>query len=456
MEIIRNLPKHTKYHTSYKAFDYYWGLGIEHETYIKTSQTKLFTNFQSSMKAERYSVSYYKVYDPSGLEVCINKVMSDCSGRLLVPVLMNSHSFQSTDKYGQHKTTYEKNPKTNPKYEGKTFFDWACEHSKWLREEYEKSFMWDGDSIEFMTQHFYKTTLSQVMKELKEVEGKFEKEISTLPKQGQLVAYSPLQLVQPDNPPFASFLTNPKNIAMFNNGTIHINISLPTRLALKEPLFWNKFVEDHRRLAICIQWLEPFWIAMYGSGDPLEGQAKGSQRLAVSRYIGVGTFDVERMPRGKILQVKKRELYPLPWYDTLYMNTIYQPLEDIGLDINFNKHGSHGLELRFFDQMPFSSLERVLEEIILVADISLQSKNLKSAVRNKEWQEGAMRAIKDGNEWMVSTGFLKELYSVFGLQEEKFVVKNIQESYREFFSKLPRGGECWMRMVEGRKKSCFW
>ena len=41
--MLRNLEKHQKYKTAYKPNDFYWGLGVEHETYLETSKLKQVT-----------------------------------------------------------------------------------------------------------------------------------------------------------------------------------------------------------------------------------------------------------------------------------------------------------------------------------------------------------------------------------------------------------------------------
>ena len=58
--------KHTRYLTSYKPNDVFWGLGIENETYLQF--TKSFAHPTSGIHAnhrpERYSVNYYMGLNP--------------------------------------------------------------------------------------------------------------------------------------------------------------------------------------------------------------------------------------------------------------------------------------------------------------------------------------------------------------------------------------------------------
>ena len=440
------LPKHERYRHAYRRFGFFWGLGIEHETYIKTAHTKRIKTFENQMKAERYCVSYYKSYKPEPLASALATVIADASGYLDVPILMNGHSLTRCDVNGEHATTYESKPNTNPRYSGTSLFDWACTYSAWLRAEVDRIFMWDGDTIEFMTQRFYRATVASVMDELKEGEARFVQELQRLPKQGILAGYGPLTLASPRNEPFATFVTNKANVSMFNNGTIHINVTLPTRLGFnKKPLWPRDFLEKHRRLARLVQWLEPLWIAVHGSGDPL-AFASGSQRLAVSRYIGVGTFDTNKMPAGKILQVPKPASWAIPWYRT---DTAYAPLDVIGLDINYNKHWAHGLELRFLDQLPFDSLQAVIQQVVILMDLAMESgPQIPNPRASQFWISAAEAAIYDGPDWSVSPeqfNALSEVLGIVGDQKEPLLPA---EALTRIFDGLEgRKAYCWQNMV---------
>jgi hypothetical protein len=453
-DVLRNLPKHKKYSSSYIRGDFFWGLGVEHETYIKTSQEKIFTSFSNAMEPERYSVSYYKSYKQEYLPAALEEIIQQSNGKLKVPILMNSHTFTHTDKFNIHKTTFDKEPKPNSKADKQTFFEWICSQSKWFEQQYEKSFIWDGDSIEFMTQKFYKASVKGVLNELRLAHDTFISNLNALPKQGLLLAYSPLSLAFPSNEPFACHLTNLKHISMFNNGTLHINITLPTRLSLfksQKASNWSTFVEDHRKLARLIQWLEPLWIASYGSPDPLStlpsfSASSSSQRIAVSRYIGLGTFDTDTMPRGKILQIPRP---PLSWYDEFYKQAYYQPLKEIGLDINFNKHGAHGLELRFFDQMSYNSLEQILYQLVLLADVSLSYTGpVENPRDSKLWKESALECLRKGKSWMVSPEQMVVFSSILRIQTNPPSIPLSPDSALLWlFSHLPQNGFCWNHMA---------
>lgn len=455
---LRNLPKHSRYADQYRRFGYFWGLGIEHETYLATSQTRRVTEFTAAnMKPERYSVSYYKNYRTDALQAALAATLRDASGSraLTVPILMNCHSFTDCDVFGEHATTHERVPKPNPKYRGELMFDWMCKYSDWLREENGRVFMWDGDTVEFMTQRFYCARVEDVLRELREGEARFVAEMARMPRTGVLAAYAPLRIAAPQNEPWATYLTNPRGVAMFNNGTIHVNVTLPTRLDWtgQRPLWTRDFVDRHRWLARLVQWWEPLWIAAYGSPDPFAalgqsaGAAAGSQRLAVSRYIGLGTYDTVTMRAGKLLQLPRADVGPLPWYRT-GSATMYAPLDVIGLDINFNKHWAHGLELRFFDQMPEAALRSILLDLVVLMDCAQARLPVTDPRTDVRWQRAAEWALYDGAGWVVQPEYLAALCAVMHVPAEPKEPRPLVEALALVRQAcVVRRGFCWSAMV---------
>ena len=295
---------------AYKPNDFYWGLGVEHETYLETSKLKQITlkELKENRQRERYCVDYYNVYDTATLNRALDGLFEP-DKEILIPILANSHTFQKTDINGEHMTTYERVPKTNPKFSGKTMFQWMREENPDVFDaDYDKSYTFDGDTIEFMTQKFYKASVSSVIEELTTIERDFMRALNSLPREGILKLYAPFQIAK-KNYPFASYITNLKNNAMFNNGTFHINITIPTKLNESAQIAdFETFKSKHQNLARALQWVSPLLVAVYGTYDPLcesktngELFAAGSQRVAVSRYIGMGTYDTDKMEQGKIL-----------------------------------------------------------------------------------------------------------------------------------------------------------
>lgn len=458
--MLRNLEKHQKYKMAYRPNDFYWGLGIEHETYLETSKLKQ-TSLEELKKnrvPERYSVDYYSVYNKESLDKALDGLF-EADQRILLPILVNSHTFQKTDINGEHKTTYERIPKPNPKFTGKTIFEWMKEQNPDVFvKDYEKSYIFDGDTIEFMTQRFYKAKVQDVVDELMTVEKEFMRALNSLPREGILKTYSPFQIAQ-NNYPFASYLTNLKNNAMFNNGTIHINITLPTKLNEKaEVADFELFTKQHRNLARAIQWISPLIVAKYGAYDPLSESktngelfSAGSQRVAVSRYIGLGTFDTDIMPIGKILTVKRETLKDIDWYESFHKDVDYKFLSDLGMDINFNKHFCHGLEFRILESLPINDLIDILKLIVHLADFSLE-KELDNPKRSALWHKMAKNCVHNGKGYYMDVSDQNELFQYFGLlklSKEPLLASDILEIIKEHLLDTYKYGICVTSMING-------
>ena len=87
--------KHIKYKSSYKPNDIYWGLGIEHETYLETSKLKQVTlkDLKEHRARERYCVDYYNIYNISTLNTALDGLF-EANKEILIPILVNSHTFR--------------------------------------------------------------------------------------------------------------------------------------------------------------------------------------------------------------------------------------------------------------------------------------------------------------------------------------------------------------------------
>ena len=462
--MLRNLDKHQKYKTAYKANEIYWGLGIEHETYIETSKLKQVSlrELKENRKPERYCVNYYNIYTPEKLDEAITSYFENKQDKILIPILANSHTFQKTDLNGEHKTTYERIPKPNPKFTGQTIIEWMkLQNPDVFLNEYEKSFMFDGDTIEFMTQHFYNATISNVIEELIMIENKFINTLNSLKSdKGILKTYTPFQIAK-ENYPFAAYLTNLKNNAMFNNGTIHINITLPTQLNDKaEIVDFDKFKEEHQNYARAIQWISPLLVAKYGTPDPLcESKsngilyAAGSQRVAVSRYIGLGTYDTDKMEIGKINTKPRKELDNIDWYESFHRKTDYKFLDELGMDFNFNKHFCHGLEFRILESISYIQLKEVLEILVHLADFSLNN-NLSNPKKSAVWHRIAENCVHHGKGYLIDVTDQNELFSIFNikyLSKEPMLAPDVLLVIINDLLKEYENGKCVQAMIRGIK-----
>lgn len=413
---MERLPKHERYAYAYKPGEVYWGLGIENETYIEMGNASLLAAFlRNHQRRERYSVDYWSLYKPTVVNTVIDSWIQQLPEKdstiVKIPLLLNAHTLDKTDRYGQPNTTYEKIPRPNPLFQGKTLLEELQAINPDVFDK-GKELWWtiDGDTIEFMTQQFYNAKMEDVIHELNQQKSVWlsalRSGLEALDREHALKGKPRFPL---KNYGFAVYLTNRKNVGIFNNGTYHLNITLPTLLDKDSKIAdVEKFRLQHQTAARMFQWISPLLVARYGSPDLFGNLGKGqqtryfptgSQRLCASRYVSVGTYDTETMKKGKLLLIENKK-GEHAWYDTIYENpnSVYNRLQMIGVDINYQKHWNHGLELRIFDWFPEEELDPLFRLIIWMCDESCKAGVLPNPKSSKEWNSLLARVILDGVE----------------------------------------------------------
>ena len=466
------IDKHLKYLSKYGECELYWGLGIENEVYLEFDK-KIIVNenfFLNNHKAERYSVNYFKNYkDNNYLEEAFlfylneylnkeekkdgKKDKDQKDNNIILPFLINSHSFSKTDKNNNSIKLYNSKNQDNPVFNGKLLLDEIIEDNKYLKESINYNWLFDGDTIEFTTNNFYKAKLDDVFQELYNNKKYFIDNLNDVFIQKEIFQkYGKVKFME-ENYPFSIYLTNSNNISMFNNGTLNYNITLPTELdengKIKNK---KKFIEEHSRAIKIIQWMEPFILAVYGAPDPFslmekfnhkDKFSKSSQRCAISRYISIGTYNCDKMEPGKILQKKLDELEwnknNYWWFHEYYKDNAYKKLDIIGMDINFNKHFNHGIELRFFDHIVNEKdLEKSFEFIIYLMDYILSVNpekidNFKCSSESKVWNKFVVNTLKYGKKYELNNMEKKIYESIFDI---KIYKNSIEDIYEEIFLNL--------------------
>lgn len=413
------LEKHKKYQDKYGENELFWGLGIEEETYLQFDKPIYVAApiIRTAHAPERYSVNYYKIYRPC-ISATFDSTFPDASACIPLPFLINAHALEKMDTFGQHTTTYEKVPKPNPAFSGTTFLtELQAFLPEIYKDLYEKSFVFDGDTIEFITQDFYKVRGPAVIKELIRLKSIFLKGINAYLIAKKIHRDKGLLIYPLRNPGFAVFYSNPQNVVMFNNGTYHINLTLPTLLGPKGDgvapiLYPDEFRTKHRLCIRMIQWLEPLLLAEYGTADPFsfshDGRyASASQRCAVSRYIGVGTYDTDTMKEGKCLTAAIKDIKGTDsdfwWYKRYHTISAYEPLQRVGMDINYRKHFNHGIELRIFDWFPEGRLQGLIELLVHLCDAALSRDEAPVAVLSPTWNGLVLSILQKGGSYVLST-----------------------------------------------------
>jgi hypothetical protein len=471
--------KHTRYADSYKPNDIYWGLGIECEGYIETAPSAWPTvtgaTFTKQQTPERYSVRYYESYKPTVYNDALKGII-DPSGSYTVPLLLNAHSFQRTDAAGEHTTTFKRRAEPdergykwdiipNPKFSGRTILEALQEKSAYFTlidpsGLMARDFIFDGDSIEIATQNYYKTTVTAVIAEFTDLRARFIRHLNAAWTAAQLPAtVQPLRWMTA-NHPWAIYHTNPRNIGIFNNGTYHINFTAPTRLdATGRIANWPAFVDRHRRIARYIQWLQPFLLIAYGTPDPLVKSpllghrfSAASQRAAVSRYIGIGTYDTRAMITGKINTFLRNTIQVAAdhgWMVAFAAESAYNVFADVGADINFNKHYSHGLEFRFFDYFMPTLLPGLLKVIAYSADQAL-SMRVSVPQDSALWNTLVESAHQHGQAAIVYPWMCDKLSAELGLRVAGGSFRDVWNAICHKLEDTWAGrGECSLAMIQG-------
>lgn len=110
-----------------------------------------------------------------------------------------------------------------------------------------------------MTEDFYKNTSQNIILELINYKNTFLNKLNNFFQQKNI------KIIYPEyNYGLVNFITNKNNITSFNNGTYHINITLPTQLdengKIKD---FDKFIINHKKLIHLIQWMEVQTFILY-------------------------------------------------------------------------------------------------------------------------------------------------------------------------------------------------
>ena len=408
---------------------YYWGIGLENETYLQFEESLIVSGefIQKKIGFERYSIDYRKCYKPDSLAPLLKKAFA-LNKNYKVSRMINSHSLEKLDVNYQHKTllaaetadvteTPETNPKPveNPKYLGKSIMELFLEDQPYniqsmitQRNKTMGSVHFDGDSIEFVTKYFENRTIIDSCKELSATKKLFLDKInesSVLNGKLNFPVY---------NNGLNMFMTNQEKLVLFNNGTYHFHITLPSLTEDSRIVNYNEFDKTHTNAIYLLQWFEPFFIATLGSPDIMgvisnkysldKKFTLGSMRNAMSRYIGVGTFN-KSMPKGKILTYKVDDFRKLLkfekeeniwWRDQIETSMNYELLSEVGLDFNQEKMYQSGFEFRSFDEFPAKNLKDVLFSIILICEHSLNLPDVQWGHDSIAWNNLVFKTLNNG------------------------------------------------------------
>lgn len=427
---------------------YYWGIGLENETYMQFEESLIVSGefIQEKIGFEKYSIDYRKCYKPESLAPILKKAFG-LNENYKVSRMMNSHSLEKLDINYQHKTLSPikplvdtengeviAQPLENPEYLGKSIMELFLEDQPYniqsmitQRNKTMGSVHFDGDSIEFVTKYFENRTIEDSCNELKATKKLFLDKINESSVLNGKLSF-------PDyNNGLNMFMTNQENLVLFNNGTYHFHITLPSLTEDSRIVDYNEFEKTHANAIYLLQWFEPFFIATLGSPDIMgvisdkysldEKFTLGSMRNAMSRYIGVGTYN-KAMPKGKILTYNVDDFRKLLkfekeeniwWRDQIEADMEYEMLSEVGLDFNQEKMYQSGFEFRSFDEFPAEYLNDVLFSIILICEHSLNLPDVKWGHDSKAWNNLVFKTLKMGYATEINEEEKKEVLDLLQL-----------------------------------------
>lgn len=419
---------------------YYWGIGLENETYMQFEESLIVSGafIQEKIGCERYSIDYRKCYKEESYNIPVEKAF-DKGKNYKVSRMMNSHSLEKVDLNWQHKTIAGTDPvEDNPEYVGKSILENFLETQPYnIRSMLTQktnpmgSVNFDGDSIEFVTKYFENRTISDACDELAATKKLFIDKINES-------AVLEGKLSFPDyNIGLNMFMSNQENIVLFNNGTYHFHLTLPTLTENSRIIDYTDFESKHTNAIYLLQWFEPLFIATLGSPDIMqvisekyhlkEKFAGGSMRNAMSRYTGVGTYH-KSMPKGKVLTYPVEDFRKLLkftqeeniwWRDQIGAYFSYDLLSDVGLDFNLEKMYQSGFEFRSFDEFPASYLPELLHAIIIICEHSLHVPDVSWGHDSVVWNNLVFKSLKDGYQTEITNEEKEEVLKVLDLSSLK-------------------------------------
>jgi hypothetical protein len=395
----------------------FWGIGLENETYLQFEESLIVSGqfIREKMGRERYSIDYLKCYRKGTLEAALSAAF-DNNKNYRVSRMMNSHSLEKLDIKFQHKTLLSPPPLLdNPEYLGKSILELFLEKQPYAIQSMltQKNMpmgciIFDGDSIEFVTKYFENRTIQEACNELQASKRIFLEKFNESEILKGTLSYPEYNIG------INMFMSNQKNLVLFNNGTFHFHITLPTLKEDSKIVDYDAFDRAHANAIYMLQWFEPFFIATLGSPDILsvisdkhnldEKFAGGSMRNAMSRYTGVGTYH-QSMAKGKILTYPVEDFRKLLkftkeekiwWRDQVEAELSYDLLSDLGLDFNREKLYQSGFEFRSFDEFPASHLPEVLHAIVLICEHSRHVEDVSWASDSVVWNNLVFRTLKEG------------------------------------------------------------
>jgi hypothetical protein len=112
---------------------------------------------------------------------------------------------------------------------GESIFELLQKHNRYFIDEHQKKIHFDGDTIEFVTQDFYKKDVDSVIAELNTIKKEFTENLQQLLYKENIFSQFGNIKICSENHPLQYLFLIMKNYSVFNM-TYHFNLTIPTEL----------------------------------------------------------------------------------------------------------------------------------------------------------------------------------------------------------------------------------
>ena len=124
------------------------------------------------------------------------------------------------------------------------------------------------------------------------------------------------------------------------------------------------------------------------------------------------------------------------WYNKFHEMSGYNKLNEVGLDINFNKYKNHGIEIRFFDHITdLNIIKESFEFIIYLMDEVIESNydSINNPIYDKVWNHLMYSFMMYGKDYSLTPSEIQTFNKLLNMNIEN---DNINDVYYEIFDKL--------------------
>ena len=147
------------------------------------------------------------------------------------------------------------------------------------------------------------------------------------------------------------------------------------------------------------------------------------------------------MIKGKMLNDYEYKSQTNHYFNKLHQESPYNPPEQIGYDINYNKFLKHGIELRIFDYFPEEYLEDIINFIILICQYS-NNNFIPDPKEDEDWNNFVIDVLKNGSTVLLKPVLSDKINTIF-----KTLTCNIFPMFRR---KKPRSILHFMNKISGK------